>query len=51
MPPPNIWVDCPRGEKLTTIKVSVQEKKIAIRVGEIVDSLADEKTCAAKLKG
>ncbi len=48
---PNIWVDYPRGEKLTTIKVSVLEKKIAIRVGEIVDSLADEKTCAAKLKG
>jgi hypothetical protein len=48
---PAPWVEYPLGEKLTTIKVSVLEKKIAIRTGEIVGSLTDEKICAAKLRG
>lgn len=48
---PAPWVEYPVGEQLTTIKVSVLEKKIAIRTGKIVGSLIDEKICAERLKG
>lgn len=47
---PAPWVEYPVGEELTTIKISVLEKKIAVRSGKIVDSLIDEKICTNKLK-
>ncbi len=42
-------VKFPVGEILTTIKISVFEKKIAIRTGKIVDNIDDEKACVTKV--
>jgi hypothetical protein len=39
----------PVGEKVTTIKISVLAKKIAIRQGTILDNVDDEKGCISKL--
>ncbi|MGQ9760265.1 MAG: hypothetical protein ACUVQ5_06865, partial [Candidatus Methanomethylicaceae archaeon] len=47
---PAPWVEYPIGEILTTIKVSVLERKIAIRTGKIVGSLTDDKLQADWLK-
>ena len=40
-----IWLEFPVGEKVTSVKVSVLERKMAIRGGEIVGSIKDEKGC------
>ncbi|MFW9938717.1 MAG: hypothetical protein ACFFD5_13800 [Candidatus Thorarchaeota archaeon] len=45
---------CPRvkfpiGEIVTTIKISVFEKKIAIRTGKIIDNIVDKKGCVSKM--
>ncbi|MFX0176045.1 MAG: hypothetical protein ACFE85_07430 [Candidatus Hodarchaeota archaeon] len=45
---------CPRvkfpiGEIVTTIKISVFEKKIAIRTGKIIDNIIDKKGCVSKM--
>lgn len=45
----SVLVDFPLGEKATTIKVSVLKKKIAIRSGEIIGSMNDERACLNKL--
>lgn len=45
----SIWLDFPVGEEVTTIKVSMLEKKIAIRSGKIVESVKDEKGCRSKM--
>ena len=42
-------VEYPIGETLTSIKISVFEKKIAIRTGKIVDNVIDEKACTTKV--
>ena len=39
----------PLGENLTTIKISVFEKKIAIRTGRIIDNIIDDKGCVTKV--
>jgi len=39
----------PVGEFLTTIKISVFERKIAIRTGKIIDNIKDEKGCVTKV--
>lgn len=42
-------VKFPAGEDLTTIKVSMLEKKIALRHGKIIGQVVDEKACATKV--
>ncbi|MBN2157245.1 MAG: hypothetical protein JW776_14465 [Candidatus Lokiarchaeota archaeon] len=42
-------VKFPLGENLTTIKISVFEKKIAIRTGRIIDNIIDDKGCVTKV--
>ena len=42
-------VEYPIEETLTSIKISVFEKKIAIRTGKIVDNVIDEKACVTKV--
>ena len=42
-------VKFPTGEKLTTVKISVFEKKIAIRIGKIVDNPTDKGGCVTKV--
>jgi len=42
-------VEFPIGEDLTTIKVSLLEKKLALRHGKIVDQVVDEKACVNKV--
>jgi hypothetical protein len=42
-------VEYPIGEYLTSIKISVFEKKIAIRTGKIVENVVDEKACTTKI--
>ncbi len=42
-------VKFPIGEIATTIKISVFEKKIAIRQGKIIDNVVDKKGCVSKM--
>jgi len=42
-------VKFPIGEPVTTIKISVFEKKIAIRQGKIIDNVVDKKGCVSKM--
>jgi len=42
-------VKFPIGEPVTTIKISVFEKKISIRTGKIIDNIVDEKGCVCKM--
>ena len=42
-------VEFPIGEDLTTIKVSLLEKKLALRHGKIVGQVVDEKACVNKV--
>lgn len=42
-------VKFPIGEIATTIKISVFEKKIAIRQGKIIDNVVDKKGCTSKM--
>ena len=42
-------VKFPVGEHATTIKISVFEKKIAIRLGKIVNNVEDKKGCVSKM--
>nr|MBC7244462.1 hypothetical protein [Chloroflexota bacterium] len=42
-------VTFPAGEDLTTIKVSMLEKKLALRHGKIIGQIVDEKGCATKV--
>ncbi|NVM19275.1 MAG: hypothetical protein HWN80_16330 [Candidatus Lokiarchaeota archaeon] len=39
----------PIGKPVTTIKISVFEKKISIRTGKIIDNIVDEKGCVSKM--
>ena len=39
----------PIGELVTTIKISVLEKKIAIRKGRILSNIVDKKGCVSKM--
>ncbi len=39
----------PAGETVTTIKISVFHKKIAIRMGTIIDNVKDERGCVSKM--
>jgi len=43
------FVEFPAGETLTTIKISILKKKIAIRTGIIVGMVRDEKACRVKV--
>ncbi len=43
------FVEFPIGETLTTIKISMLKKKIAIRTGKILGTLRDEKACRVKV--
>ncbi len=42
-------VKFPIGEIVTTIKISVFEKKISIRQGTIIDNVVDDKGCVSKM--
>ena len=42
-------VKFPVGEPVTTIKISVLEKKIAIRQGKIIENIVDKKGCVSKM--
>jgi len=42
-------VKFPIGEPVTTIKISVLDKKISIRQGTILDNVVDEKGCVSKM--
>ncbi len=42
-------VEFPIGEDLTTVKVSLLEKKLALRHGKIVGQVVDEKACVNKV--
>ncbi|MFW9949572.1 MAG: hypothetical protein ACFFKA_05550 [Candidatus Thorarchaeota archaeon] len=42
-------VKFPIGKPVTTIKISVFEKKISIRTGKIIDNIVDEKGCVCKM--
>lgn len=42
-------VKFPIGEPVTTIKISVLEKKISIREGKIIDNIDDDKGCVSKM--
>ncbi len=42
-------VKFPIGEMATTIKISVLEKKIAIRTGKIINNLVDDRGCVSKM--
>ncbi|MEM2636972.1 MAG: hypothetical protein QXL15_01340, partial [Candidatus Korarchaeota archaeon] len=42
-------LDYPEGESVTTIKVSILERKIAVRSGRILGATKDEKACHSKL--
>ncbi|MFX1310598.1 MAG: hypothetical protein ACFE9M_11190 [Promethearchaeota archaeon] len=42
-------VKFPVGEIVTTIKISVFEKKMSIRRGRIIDNVVDEKGCVSKM--
>jgi hypothetical protein len=42
-------VKFPIGEMTTTIKISVLEKKIAIRKGKIIDNIVDKRGCVSKM--
>ena len=42
-------VKFPIGEITTTIKISVLEKKIAIRKGKIIDNIEDKRGCVSKM--
>ncbi|MFX1596762.1 MAG: hypothetical protein ACFFBK_11945 [Promethearchaeota archaeon] len=42
-------VKFPIGEIVTTIKISVFNKKISIRQGKIIDNVVDEKGCVSKM--
>ncbi|MBO3754063.1 MAG: hypothetical protein FGF53_04200 [Candidatus Brockarchaeota archaeon] len=43
------FVEFPVGETLTTIKISVLKKKIAVRTGRIIGMVRDEKACRVKV--
>jgi len=42
-------VKFPIGETVTTIKISIFKKKIAIRSGKIIDNVVDDKGCVSKM--
>ncbi|MBO3841290.1 MAG: hypothetical protein FGF48_02605 [Candidatus Brockarchaeota archaeon] len=42
-------VEFPLGETLTTIKISILKKKIAVRTGRIIGMVKDEKACRVKV--
>ncbi|NHJ22718.1 MAG: hypothetical protein EAX91_17375 [Candidatus Lokiarchaeota archaeon] len=42
-------VTFPIGKPVTTIKISVFERKISIRTGKIIDNIVDEKGCVSKM--
>jgi hypothetical protein len=42
-------VEFPHGEMLTTIKISILKKKIAVRTGKIIGTIRDEKACRVKI--
>ncbi len=42
-------VKFPIGEKVTTIKISVFNRKISIRQGTIIDNVVDDKGCVSKM--
>jgi hypothetical protein len=42
-------VKFPIGEITTTIKISVLEKKIAIRTGKIINNVVDDRGCVSKM--
>jgi hypothetical protein len=37
------------GESVTTIKISIFERKIEIRTGDIIDNVVDKKGCVSKM--
>jgi len=39
----------PIGETVTTIKISILEKKIAIRMGKIINNIVDKRGCVSKM--
>jgi hypothetical protein len=39
----------PIGEPVTTIKISILEKKIAIQIGKIIDNIVDKRGCVSKM--
>jgi len=43
------FVEFPAGETLTTIKISMLKKKIAVRTGRIIGMVKDEKACRVKV--
>lgn len=43
------FVEFPVGETLTTIKISMLKKKIAVRTGRIIGMVKDEKACRVKV--
>ncbi len=43
------FVEFPAGETLTTIKISMLKKKIAVRTGRIIGMIKDEKACRVKV--
>ncbi|MEM3062237.1 MAG: hypothetical protein QW303_01635, partial [Nitrososphaerota archaeon] len=45
----SILLDFPIGENVTTIKISVLDRKIAIRSGKILGTIRDERACLSKL--
>ncbi|MFX1495131.1 MAG: hypothetical protein ACFFBZ_12670 [Promethearchaeota archaeon] len=42
-------VKFPIGESVTTIKISILEKKISIRTGKIINNIKDKKGCVSKM--
>jgi hypothetical protein len=42
-------VKFPIGESVTTIKISIFERKIEIRTGDIIDNIVDKKGCVSKM--
>lgn len=43
------FVEFPAGETLTTIRISMLKKKIAVRTGRIIGMVKDEKACRVKV--